>query len=36
MAYREMERLETGYLTLMRARYPDEIRKMVSWADSLP
>jgi GntR family transcriptional regulator, transcriptional repressor for pyruvate dehydrogenase complex len=35
-AYREMERLETGYLTLMRARYPDEIRKMVSWADSLP
>jgi GntR family transcriptional repressor for pyruvate dehydrogenase complex len=35
-AYREMERLETGYLALMRARYPDEIRKMVSWADSLP
>jgi GntR family transcriptional repressor for pyruvate dehydrogenase complex len=36
MAYREMERLESGYLALMRARYPDEIRKVVSWADSVP
>lgn len=34
-AYREMKYLETGYLTLMRAKYADEIRKVVSWADSV-
>jgi len=35
-AYAEMERLETGYLALMRTRYPAEIRKVISWADSIP
>ena len=35
-AYREMERLEAGYLVTMRAKYSDEIRKVVSWVDSIP
>lgn len=35
-AYREMERLEASYLELMRTRFADEIRRTVTWADSVP
>lgn len=34
-AYREMTLLEGGYLATLRANYPDEIRRIVSWADAI-